>query len=713
MHIPLWENGVGGGMSTFTCSQYPVLNPLNVLAWFLNDGQFCIFHLIMPYAAGLFFTSLLLQQIFEISWPYALFGSLYYLGLGLSRYTILLESPLTLWGCFLLPGALYAYFKLVKKDSFLAISLVGIFLSFQFAASGATTFPQNFLWWICFLAVEFFLSLRHQPLSKNIKEKTICVILLGIISAGIFATQFIPTYEFVMHESGRHINTYPLGPSLLLQVVGFFPKVLFFPMGASMRGLWALIFMAIALVIAHPQKVFRNLQQREALLKIWLATGLYILMPTFLQILPLLIPCLKSTLAPLTMFTFLYAINTLDFCIAITLAVILGQEHLKLKNCSASIIRNIFIGILTTLAWILIILPLLFIIPCFKNTLQSIFLINSFKPFSYLSALLVFFTTGAAIICIIRRPSNRLIKTLLYLSLVVLGFMTTITCFNWNDKGQRTMINEYHFSSPEYKYFSQAQKKYFLPYDLPEEMGQTYGLEYGVYGTTGFYACAPIRFYKFMAAYHNGSPIPVIDFRIFKPSQALTTYFPIEFTTIRHGQPLPWQGFIKTVDGDRYDIYRRQYAPTEILFAHALKILSFPKIIKQFDTPFDQTIAVEDQDAIHFRLKEITLPLSRPSYGNLQNHQDKISFKVHTDHETLVMVPIMYQNGWKAWDNGKNTGVFAADYIFLGLRIPSGEHYIQLRFRPPDLKLGIILNIITLLMIIFLIIRFAVSHKSR
>ncbi len=34
--------------------------------------------------------------------------------------------------------------------------------------------------------------------------------------------------------------------------------------------------------------------------------------------------------------------------------------------------------------------------------------------------------------------------------------------------------------------------------------------------------------------------------------------------------------------------------------------------------------------------------------------------------------------------------------IFIGFRLPAGEHYIELNFEPPGLRLGILINIMTL-----------------
>ena len=169
-----WDNSIGGGLSNFTACSYPILSPLNSLAWLLNDDQFIVFLLVAPFATGLFFTMLLLLEEFALRLPYALLGSLYYLGLGLARNTILPESPQSLWGCFLLPAGLFIYFKLASKDAYWATAMVGLVLAFQFSISGVWSFPQNILWWLYFLGAGFLLALKKLPLLQNLKQLILC-----------------------------------------------------------------------------------------------------------------------------------------------------------------------------------------------------------------------------------------------------------------------------------------------------------------------------------------------------------------------------------------------------------------------------------------------------------------------------------------------------------------------------------------------------------
>ena len=78
------------------------------------------------------------------------------------------------------------------------------------------------------------------------------------------------------------------------------------------------------------------------------------------------------------------------------------------------------------------------------------------------------------------------------------------------------------------------------------------------------------------------------------------------------------------------------------------------------------------------------------------NQGDKITFTVLTQDEVFVMTPTMFQLGWQGRSSGQALKLFPANYIFIGFRLPAGEHHIELNFEPPGLRLGILINIMTL-----------------
>ena len=682
-----WDNGIGGGLSNFTACTYPILNPLNSVAWLLNDDQFNIFFLVAPFVTGLFFTMLLLLEVFDLRLSYALFGALYYLGLGLARNTILPESPQTLWGCFLLPAALYFHGKLSKKDIYWAATVVGLVLAFQFSISGTFSFPQNLLWWLYFLTAGFLLALKKIPLLQNLRETFVCALLLGVSSAGVFATQFIPLYNFVATESARPTGGYSINTLPLSFWIDWLPLFVKQPLGVSMFGIYALLLTMVALVIANGKNLLRYFRVQGSFTQMWLAMGIYMVLPSILEGMAANSPIIKSLLAPLTKFTLVYALNTLDLCVAVTLAVVLGQEQFRLHDATLSTLKRLPVIAITVVAIAISAIPL------FREPRAG--------------TLTVFLTTSICISCVIWRPSKQWLKLLLSTSLAALGLMTTNTIYQYNDKGQQTFFADYHTDTPEYKFFTSASGKYYLPYDVPPSMGDTYPQWHAVHSTGGlaYYGCPPLRSTTFVANYHHATTkIETYQGRLMawdlaKPSAALTTYFPAEFTTVLSGDILPWPEFTKIVNGTYYDIWTRSKVPERALFANRISVLPFREIVEQFDTAFDHTIYVEPRDAGNYQIAEFELNPSVHAMRDWNNQGDKITFTVLTQDEVFVMTPTMFQLGWQGRSNGQALKLFPANYIFIGFRLPAGEHRIELNFEPPGLRLGILINIMTLCLV--------------
>lgn len=689
-----WDNGIGGGLSNFTACTYPILNPLNSVAWILNDDQFQIFFLVAPFVTGLFFTMLLLLEVFALRLPYALLGALYYLGLGLARNTILPESPQSLWGCFLFPAGLFFYFKLSKNDAYWATTIVGIVLAFHFSVSGVFSFPQNLLWWLYFLGAGFLLALEKKPLLPNLRDTIICALILGTTSAGVFATQFVPLYNFAINESGRQTGGYSINTLPLSFWINWLPLFVTQPMGVSMNGVYAMLMIALALIIAHSKHLLSNIRIRGSLLQMWLAMGLYMVLPSILEFFATSSPTISSLLSPLTKFNLGYALNTLDLCVAVTLAIVLGQEQFKLDDSNISRVKRLAITGIIVLAVAVSAIPL------------------ARDPRA--GTLTVFITTSIGIGCVIWRPKNGLVYLTLGTAFAVLGFMTTYTIYTYNDKGKRSFFADYQTETPEYKFFISAAGKYFLPYDVPPSMGDTYPLWHAVHGTTGlaYYGCPPLRSTTFTANYHHAvSEIETYNGRLtawnlVKPSAALTTYFPAEFTTVLKGNTLPWPDFSKLIEGTYYDVWIRSNISGRALFANQLRILPFRDIVEQFDTAFDHIIYVEPKDAGAFELTESDLNLTVHTMSNWNNQGDAITFTVRTQGDVFVMTPTMFQLGWQGRSNGQALNLFPANYIFVGFRLPAGEHHIELNFEPPGLRLGVTLNIISLVLVGALWVRY-------
>ncbi len=708
-----WDRELGGGMSLYTSSQYPLFNPTNALAWVLPDDQFYLFKVIEPFVVGCFFTILFLLEAFAVPWPFAFFSAFYFLGLGLSRQTMLPESSLFLWGCFLFPAMVYAYWKLHTKNLYLAFAVVGSLIALQFSGAGVTQVPQLAAWWLLFIAVRTLFTVKTDGTWNGFKKWGLSSGVLLLLVIGLFGIQFIPTKEFVMHESARIPGRYPVNNFCLEHILDLFVRFITHPQGISLRGVLALVLLSLAVLIKDHRKSFQHPTSKTFLPQLWITTIVYFLIPSMADMCDRLMPFLHGLFKPISMFTFRYGIHILDFCIAISLGIILHNVDLKNNFQRLSLLRQLSIFILVALAVLAVTLPAAMIIPAVKNALIAwIPVSRHFVPAGAGSTIVMCVISLIALFYLIQRPSSTLLWKLFGISLTFLGFMTMMTCYHWNNKGLRTNLDAYHLSSPEYIYYQQAHGKYYLPYATTPEMNDCFNLLYSVHGTAGFFACPPYRFNKFMATYHNDKLAHflagnVMQYYILRPSSNLTTYFPVEFTTIKKGETLPWKGFAKKITGERFDIWERLVAVPKMYFARQLHVVPYAQIIKNFDRPFNRTILIDADDAARFGLADVRLsdmPNASPGYANFRRPRgDRVTFDVKTSGDQFVFFPEMYQKGWRILLDGQPVEYFPADYLFIGFKVPAGEHHVTMRFVPPGFWAGLIVNVISVAVLIFLI----------
>lgn len=72
----------------------------------------------------------------------------------------------------------------------------------------------------------------------------------------------------------------------------------------------------------------------------------------------------------------------------------------------------------------------------------------------------------------------------------------------------------------------------------------------------------------------------------------------------------------------------------------------------------------------------------------------KLEYRVQTPREGyLVLSEVYYPAGWKAFLDGKEIPIYATNYILRGLKIPAGEHKLELVFAPESYKRSLVLSL--------------------
>ncbi len=715
-----WDRGVGGGTCLYSSGFYPLFDPANGAAWFLNDELFFKFKIIEPYVIGIGLAVGVLLQTFSLRWPYAIFGGWLYMGLGFGRFATLSDAPYFLWGCALFPALIYALGKFKDRNDWTPAVGAGVVLSLQFFTEGAPQFLQIFLWTLIFLTVQSLWIER----GKNGSIKSTFNIwgwrcfLFIFFSLGLSAVQFLPTFQFAFFDSARahggqySINNFPLFPRGPFEskgsVFGFFSGLIISPGGVSWRGVIALAILAVGFIFSYKKSFIRDIQNSPVAIVLFLTTFLYFLVPSLAGFLADIFSWFAAILRPMSYLTFAYGVHILDFCAVLCLAFTLDRaEQLAYpRKDKKNLVSFFWIGGAILFAA----LPLLMVIPGLNKVLLSVSgVFDSFVPASIKSAAVIFILTLLLIFYFVFKPGQNFIKYAALGALIGLGFMTMVLSFNWNNKGRQTHWASYEMDSPEVQYYHHAAGKFYLPFHDLYSMSHNLNLLYNVEGTAGFLQIPPKRFNQFMAAYHNEKLKTqefwwVPKYTVVDPSGALASRFPVDFTTIKKDQNLDWPGFVKKVSGKNFDVWEKEGPPARVYFADTLQIAEFDQVIAGYDEPFGHVMHVTKKDANAFGIaaSELTaFKKDKPQSSDFVRLAGaKVRFKAHSLTEVFMMVPEIFQNGWHVIVDGKRAAIFPAEHLFIGFKMPAGQHSVFMKFTPPYFYLGLVISIFSLIVLI-------------
>ena len=95
--------------------------------------------------------------------------------------------------------------------------------------------------------------------------------------------------------------------------------------------------------------------------------------------------------------------------------------------------------------------------------------------------------------------------------------------------------------------------------------------------------------------------------------------------------------------------------------------------------------------------------------------EDLVKGSFDTPDDRILLLSIPFSPGWKAYVDGKETGILRADLMYMAIPVRAGKHNIELRYETPLLKTGVIMGIfgIIMLFVILYSIRFIKPHSGR
>jgi uncharacterized membrane protein YfhO len=84
----------------------------------------------------------------------------------------------------------------------------------------------------------------------------------------------------------------------------------------------------------------------------------------------------------------------------------------------------------------------------------------------------------------------------------------------------------------------------------------------------------------------------------------------------------------------------------------------------------------------------------------------RLSLRASLPAEGVLVVFNSFEKGWQALVDGTAQPVLPADAAFQGIRLPVGDHVVELRYRPRGLVAGISVGVAGLLGLILAAARF-------
>jgi hypothetical protein len=100
----------------------------------------------------------------------------------------------------------------------------------------------------------------------------------------------------------------------------------------------------------------------------------------------------------------------------------------------------------------------------------------------------------------------------------------------------------------------------------------------------------------------------------------------------------------------------------------------------------------------------------------VENEGDSVRLAATASAPGMIVMSDVYDPDWKAFIDGKEVQLYAADHAFRAVPLPAGEHTIELRYEPLTLKIGIVISTIFFLIAIAIVttlgLRFIRTHRS-
>lgn len=90
---------------------------------------------------------------------------------------------------------------------------------------------------------------------------------------------------------------------------------------------------------------------------------------------------------------------------------------------------------------------------------------------------------------------------------------------------------------------------------------------------------------------------------------------------------------------------------------------------------------------------------------NVDFTEDRITGNISVGSPKLLCLTIPYEKGWSAYVDGNKTDIIKTNYMYSGIMLEEGGHEIELRYRTPGLRIGLIVSLLCGIILLLLCFR--------
>lgn len=318
------------------------------------------------------------------------------------------------------------------------------------------------------------------------------------------------------------------------------------------------------------------------------------------------------------------------------------------------------------------------------------------------SSLIVFLL---ALDCFIRIGKNKLFRNVLIVSII---FLEIFDLFRFHDKYNpftpkgflypKNDLTDFLLKTPEERFEMEDGPT------MPSNMWMPYGLS----AASGQDAVHTIRYNKFIKFLNSG--VFEVGDRYLKVVNYNSPLF--DFLGISKVLIVKWKNswmdfegipsykfdnpkFTKVFDSGRSMILKNTKAFPRIFgvdnYVLAKEDSDFARLLKSEN--LRRTVILEKAPKETFSKADIRIE-------NLKFDANTVSFNVYTSNDTMIVLTQSYVSGWNAYIDAEKTNIYRADYAFMAIPIPSGQHKLVIKYEPISFKLGVAGGGISLLFLI-------------